>query len=39
MADYYLAIANRYPEATFAQVNHESDRRAVRDWTTRLAAG
>jgi hypothetical protein len=25
MADYYVAIANRYPEATFAQVNYASD--------------
>jgi hypothetical protein len=25
MADYYVAIANRYPEATFAQINYASD--------------
>jgi hypothetical protein len=25
MADYYVAIARRYPEATFAQINYASD--------------
>jgi Pectinacetylesterase len=33
MSDYYAAIARAYPQATFAQINHASDRVQARFFT------